>query len=192
LLGKLLDAWSVTDPTLKLLDNFSIAPSLMAPAIMLVDEIDLHLHPSWQQRVLDDLLRTFPATQFIVTTHSPQVLTSVDAECIRRIGPMNDTDTGEQRLGNQKVQWQTRGVASSDVLARIMDVDPVPDVPEAKKLAEYHDLIVQNLHESEEGQILRSALEAHFGATHPVMLDCDRMIRLETMKKKLPLVKRTS
>ena len=47
---------------------------LWAPAIMLVDEIDLHLHPSWQQRVLGDLMRAFPCTQFIVTTHSPQVL----------------------------------------------------------------------------------------------------------------------
>ena len=44
----------------------------LAPAVMLVDEIDLHLHPSWQQRVLDDLMRAFPGTQFIVTSHSPQ------------------------------------------------------------------------------------------------------------------------
>ena len=49
---------------------------LNCEAIALIDEVDLHLHPAWQQRVLDDLLRTFPNTQFIVSTHSPQVLTS--------------------------------------------------------------------------------------------------------------------
>jgi predicted ATP-binding protein involved in virulence len=58
--------WSVTE------DGIPEPDSLLTPAIMLVDEIDLHLHPSWQQRVLNDLMRAFPSTQFIVTTHSPQ------------------------------------------------------------------------------------------------------------------------
>jgi predicted ATP-binding protein involved in virulence len=57
------------------------------PAIALIDEVDLHLHPVWQQRVLADLTRTFPGTQFIVTTHSPQVLSTVKRENIRVIGP---------------------------------------------------------------------------------------------------------
>ena len=51
--------------------------------MVLIDEIDLHLHPHWQQRILGDLQRTFPNTQFIVTTHSPQVLTTVHQENIR-------------------------------------------------------------------------------------------------------------
>jgi predicted ATP-binding protein involved in virulence len=41
------------------------------PAIVLVDEIDLHLHPRWQQSIKDHLVRHFPMTQFICTTHSP-------------------------------------------------------------------------------------------------------------------------
>src|SRR5207253_4688340 len=90
------------------------APPLMATAIMLVDEIDLHLHPSWQQRVLGDLLRTFPATQFIVTTHSPQVLTSVDASCIRVLRQETDQETGKQHTVVERVTLQTNGVAISD------------------------------------------------------------------------------
>ncbi|TVR94569.1 MAG: ATPase, partial [Spirochaetaceae bacterium] len=43
-------------------------------AIVMIDEIDLHLHPSWQKRVVGDLLRTFPNTQFILTTHSPFIV----------------------------------------------------------------------------------------------------------------------
>lgn len=186
---KVWDAWQDLDLQP---ESFSEAAPLMAPAIMLVDEIDLHLHPSWQQRVLGDLLRTFPATQFIVTTHSPQVLTSVDAACIRRIGTVTDPDTGRSRVGVQGVSWQTRGVISSDVLARIMGVDPVPAVPEAQQLAQYHALIEQNLHESDEGLHLREQLQAHFGADHPVMLNCDRMIRLQGYKQKLPPLKQRS
>ena len=45
--------------------------------IVLVDEIDLHLHPQWQQRVLADLADTFPKMQFVVTTHAPAVISSV-------------------------------------------------------------------------------------------------------------------
>ncbi|MBK9261850.1 MAG: AAA family ATPase [Polyangiaceae bacterium] len=44
------------------------------PGIVLIDEVDQHLHPAWQRRVIGDLQRAFPAVQFIVTTHSPQVL----------------------------------------------------------------------------------------------------------------------
>ena len=41
------------------------------PGVVLIDELDLHLHPLWQRRVVEDLRRTFPAIQFICTTHSP-------------------------------------------------------------------------------------------------------------------------
>ncbi len=51
--------------------------------IVLIDEIDMHLHPSWQRKVIDSLHKTFPKVQFIVTTHSPTVLTNVPKENIR-------------------------------------------------------------------------------------------------------------
>lgn len=41
------------------------------PGVVLIDELDLHLHPRWQRRIVDDLRRTFPKVQFICTTHSP-------------------------------------------------------------------------------------------------------------------------
>jgi len=47
------------------------------PGIVLIDEIDLHLHPKWQRRVVDDLRRTFPQLQFIATTHSPFIVQSL-------------------------------------------------------------------------------------------------------------------
>ncbi len=173
-------------------EPFQHALHMSAPAIMLVDEIDLHLHPSWQQRVLQDLMRTFPLTQFIVTTHSPQVLTSVDASCIRKLMLTTDAETGQGLVTVEPVSTQTRGVASADVLAAIMSVNPIPDVPEARKLSAYHALIQQNLHETVEGLRLRAELDAHFLPSHPVMHECDRMIRLQAFKQKLPAVKKTA
>jgi predicted ATP-binding protein involved in virulence len=51
---------------------------LAEPAIVLLDEIDLHLHPNWQKNVVKYLSEIFPATQFIVTTHSPIVIQSLE------------------------------------------------------------------------------------------------------------------
>ena len=50
--------------------------------IVLIDEIDLHLHPSWQGKIVNSLHKTFPKVQFIFTTHSPTVLTNVPKENI--------------------------------------------------------------------------------------------------------------
>jgi predicted ATP-binding protein involved in virulence len=44
------------------------------PGVVLIDEIDLHLHPTWQRRITEDLRRTFPMVQFICTTHSPFII----------------------------------------------------------------------------------------------------------------------
>ena len=51
----------------------------LTPGIVLIDEIDLHLHPKWQRRVVEDLKRTFPKIQFFATTHSPFIIQSLRA-----------------------------------------------------------------------------------------------------------------
>lgn len=48
--------------------------------IVLIDEIDMHLHPKWQRHIVEDLKRTFPKIQFIVTTHSPFIVQSLKAD----------------------------------------------------------------------------------------------------------------
>jgi len=55
---------------------------LQREAIVLVDEVELHLHPAWQRRLLPAWRRIFPGTQFIVTTHSPQVLSEVPSDAV--------------------------------------------------------------------------------------------------------------
>jgi len=50
------------------------------PGVVLIDEIDLHIHPKWQKRMVDDLKRTFPEIQFIATTHSPFIVQSLQSD----------------------------------------------------------------------------------------------------------------
>jgi predicted ATP-binding protein involved in virulence len=56
--------------------------ALQGEAIVLIDEIELHLHPSWQRNIIPALKRTFPKCQFIITTHSPQVLSYIQPKNI--------------------------------------------------------------------------------------------------------------
>ncbi|NEP62444.1 MAG: AAA family ATPase [Symploca sp. SIO2G7] len=58
---------------------------LNASGIILIDEIDLHLHPQWQRLIIPTLLKTFPNCQFIITTHSPHVVTHVQPENLQII-----------------------------------------------------------------------------------------------------------
>jgi predicted ATP-binding protein involved in virulence len=55
---------------------------LTGEGVVLIDEIDLHLHPQWQRRLLPALMHTFPNLQFIVTTHSPQVLSHISKNSV--------------------------------------------------------------------------------------------------------------
>jgi predicted ATP-binding protein involved in virulence len=55
---------------------------LLGTGVILVDEIERHLHPAWQRAILAGLTATFPNLQFIVTTHSPQVLSRVPRESV--------------------------------------------------------------------------------------------------------------
>ena len=55
---------------------------LEGEGIILIDEIDLHLHPNWQRMVIPNLARVFPNCQFLLTTHSPHVITHVKPESL--------------------------------------------------------------------------------------------------------------
>ena len=57
------------------------------PAVVLIDEVDAHLHPAWQREIGFWLKRHFPATQFIVTTHSPLVCQAADGGRIYHLPP---------------------------------------------------------------------------------------------------------
>jgi predicted ATP-binding protein involved in virulence len=150
----------------------------MTPGILLIDEVDLHLHPEWQQSIIRMLGAAFPHLQLVVSTHSPQVLSTVDVSAIRVVRFLN----GSVQVSTP--QFQTKGVESADVLAFIMGVDPVPKVPEAKWLSDYRALIEEGQLDGEAATILKKRLLAHFGPQHPLMLECDRLIRFSQFKRR--------
>lgn len=152
--------------------------------IVLIDEVDMHLHPKWQQVVLGTLLEAFPKVQFIVTTHSPQVLSAIDRSNIRLIQSKSESQAIQKNsFVSVEPEFQTKGVASYEALARIMGIDPVPDVEEAKWLNTYKEAIEMGT--ADEMEDLRTKIIHHFGDTHPEVLECRRLLRLHEMKKKL-------
>jgi predicted ATP-binding protein involved in virulence len=146
------------------------------PGILIIDEVDMHLHPRWQQQVLGLLRDAFPTLQIIVSTHSPHVLSTVDKASIRVL----HIQEGDALV--ETPQMQTRGVESADVLASVMDVDPIPQLQETNDLSAYRALIEDEKADTPEASVLRARLVAHFGASHPVMLECDRLIRFQQFR----------
>ena len=129
---------------------------LQSEAIVLIDEVDLHLHPSWQQRVLPDLMRTFPNAQFIVSTHSPQVLTTVKPEHIVSLHREGDGISAAGAGGH------TFGAKAGDVLDVVMGVKERPPGEHNKfvsKLERYNDLVYAGRGESPDALRLRHELE---------------------------------
>ena len=85
--------------------------SVETPGIVLIDELDLHLHPRWQRGVIEDLIETFPRLQFIATSHSPFIIQSVSQ------GGVINLDQGDDVPETPEVQ------SIEDVAENIMGVD---------------------------------------------------------------------
>ena len=157
-------------------------PHLEAPleseAVVLIDEIELHLHPSWQQRILSDLRRTFPNAQFIVSTHSPQVLTTVAPKHILELVSQ------EGRIVTRQPASSTFGAEAGDVLSAVMGVEERPDNWFRNKLDEYRDLVSQDLGESPEALALRANLE-DAAPDDPALHRADLEIRQRRMFRRM-------
>jgi predicted ATP-binding protein involved in virulence len=149
------------------------------PAIALIDEVDLHLHPRWQQQIVTDLMQTFTNTQFILTTHSPQVLSTVKRENIRVIG--RDTNG---RIVAQPPLAMTYGEPSSTVLHSVMLVDPQPPVAEKIDLQRLTEWVDQGLYNDVEALSTLQRLKAALGEQHPQLQRLQRSIqRQEALKR---------
>ncbi|MYG28847.1 MAG: AAA family ATPase [Boseongicola sp. SB0677_bin_26] len=85
------------------------------PAIVLIDEVELNLHPGWQSEIVPTLTDIFRACQFIVTTHSPQVLSGVDSAKVRVI----EEDVSD-RSWKVTVPLSTRGRTSNYLLEGVL------------------------------------------------------------------------
>jgi predicted ATP-binding protein involved in virulence len=79
--------------------------------IVMIDEIDLHLHPNWQRHVITDLKNAFPNIQFIVTTHSPFIVQSLDSQELINLD--TDSDVSPKDLSIDIVSHEIMGVDSN-------------------------------------------------------------------------------
>lgn len=87
---------------------------LEEPAVLLLDEIDLHLHPKWQRSIIDYLTGKFPNTQFIVTAHSPLLVQSAEGAnlvLLRRKGNEIIIDNDPVSVEN----WRVDQILTSDL-----------------------------------------------------------------------------
>lgn len=135
--------------------------------LVLIDEVDMHLHPQWQQLVLQNLQDAFPNIQFIVTTHSPQVLTTVRKEQIIVLSGSQASSP----LGN------TFGEPSNYVMNQVLGVNSRPPLEFSEKLREYQILIESGVGNSRRATKLRSELESLMGANHSDLMAADRAIK---------------
>ena len=109
-------AWMV-DFASRMFDLYPESENPLAePAVVLIDEIDLHLHPKWQRELIDYLTNLFPNTQFIVTTHSPLI---VQAAAARDANIVVCRREGDHVVIDQSVEavrgWRADQILTSDL-----------------------------------------------------------------------------
>ena len=89
--------------------------------LVLVDEIDLHLHPEWQRQIVRSLVETFPNIQFVVTTHSPIVLTEVEPASVVDLDRPEAKFAPELSSFGKDSGWVTREVMDASTRPRWAD-----------------------------------------------------------------------
>lgn len=137
--------------------------------IVLIDEADLHLHPIWQQRILGDLSNIFPKVQFIVTTHAPAVIYSVDSKNL-------------VILENNEVyspNGQIYGKDANSVLIGVMGANERPSPIKERFVAFY--TAIDNQHFDEATQILKK-LENEIGNDDVELAACRVKLQLARFK----------
>lgn len=137
--------------------------------IVLIDEVDLHLHPEWQQRILGDLKSIFPNVQFIVTTHAPSVINSVKRANIVII----DENASEPAV-------DVYGKDANSILESVMETTARPE-----KINEEFQKIYKLMDQEqyEEAKCLLNHLEDEIGED-PELIRCRVQLDLETLGDK--------
>ncbi len=152
---------------------------LEAPGILVVDELELHLHPVWQQKVIPSLRAAFPNAQLIVSTHSPSLLTTVERGHVHLLGANHAFEQIPSDVG-------TYGAETSRVLTEVFGAYARPQtIDSVHKLQEYLSLIEERKHESVRAITLRSELERALGASDPDLKRADvRISQLRSLGKR--------
>lgn len=150
----------------QLLDNV-----LETPGVILIDEIDMHLHPSWQSRIITSLLETFTNIQIITTTHSPIVISNIESEYLRIL--KNNEIMNPSTNYNRELD---------DIVNNIMETDYRPE--EVRNLINQINQNIDN-EELEEAKELLDNLKDVLGETDSEVISARNSIELEEFFKEL-------
>lgn len=132
---------------------------LLGEGVVLIDEIDLHLHPLWQRTVVSGLERAFPNCQFIITTHSPQVIGELAAESVMLLKEGVFLGHPERSLGldsgevlEELMGGQARNKEVDEELQVIRHAIDDDELPHAKSLLDKLKVRVGNIPDVQEAQ----------------------------------------
>lgn len=152
--------------------------ALKGHGVVTIDEIDLHLHPRWQQDIVVKLTKVFPNIQFILTTHSPQVLSTVPNYCIKVLN--NDSD-GNLHISEPEFSL---GSESKMILEDIFLVDSRPEGIEiVQVLNRFKELIKQDKWDTDESKELEQKLIEWAGEHDPIIKQLQMDIRLRKRRR---------
>ncbi len=135
------------------------------PGIVLIDELDLHLHASWQKKVIADLQRAFPQIQFVATTHAPLVIGGMQEG---KIFVLKD---------NQAFTMALQFGRDANSILGAMEIDE-RDTVIKNLLQQYHLLIEDGKGETPDGIVTRNRLEQLLGKNDPEIQRADVMLVL--------------
>ena len=135
-------------------------------ALVLIDEIELHLHPKWQRDVLGRLRDVFKNCQFVVTTHSPLVLGEVEARCVRFLEFQDGKVVAT-------IPVEAYGMDANRILQELMDA-PVRNTKMETKLHTLFELIDQE--KFAQAREMIAALEQQLGGHEPELTRAQSLI----------------
>jgi hypothetical protein len=140
-------------------------------ALVMIDEIELHLHPKWQREVIKRLPHIFKSCQFVITTHSPQVIGEVEARSVRLL-------TWQDAKVVVEIPAMAYGTDSNWILSVLMGADEVSQEVEAK-LENVSRLISERDLDSAKSQI--SLLREDVGNTEAIQRLASMIERIERL-----------
>jgi len=145
--------------------NPTLENPLHGTGIVLIDEIEMHLHPRWQRSVIPNLQKTFRNCQFIITTHSPQVLSSVKKEetFILENGALVKNTPHTQGRDSNSILYELFGVEERPKIYRDK-INTFYDALEDEKISEAKEILAEltELFGEQDTEIVRANLHLNF------------------------------
>lgn len=148
---------------LAIANQFADIDPLLGRGVLIIDEIDAHLHPKWQYRILSDLRRTFPNIQLIVTTHSAEIISTADrlsVYVLDDLGKQGEDIHPESQTKGDSPEYISETVMRSDEAYRNSD--------EYKAYLRCIEAIARDNIDTEQFEKDKGVVVEHYGSEHRI------------------------